>query len=198
MASRIAAGEVVERPASVVKELVENSIDASATEITISVEKSGTSLIRVTDNGEGMAPDDLPLALERYSTSKLRSEDDLFRISTLGFRGEALASIASVSRFEITSRQAGYQSGYRLHVDRGSKAELQVAAGPIGTTVELKDLFYNVPARRKFLKSPATEFSHIGDVVNRLALAYPKIHFRFEHNGKTLVEFVAVAHLRDR
>jgi DNA mismatch repair protein MutL len=198
MASRIAAGEVVERPASVVKELVENSIDAAATEITISIEKSGISLIRVADNGAGMAPEDLPLSVERYSTSKLSSEEDLFRISTLGFRGEALASIASVSRFEIASRQTGYESGYRLHVDGGSKAAPQVAAAAIGTTVELKDLFYNVPARRKFLKSPVTEFSHICDVVNRMALAYPKIHFRLEHNGKTLVDFVAVHELRDR
>jgi DNA mismatch repair protein MutL len=198
MASRIAAGEVVERPASVVKELVENSIDAAATEITISIEKSGTSLIRVVDNGAGMAPEDLQLSVERYSTSKLSSEEDLFRISTLGFRGEALASIASVSRFAITSRQPGYDSGYRLHVDGGTKAVPQVAAAGIGTTVELTDLFYNVPARRKFLKSPITEFSHICDVVNRLALAYPKIHFRLEHNGKTLVDFVAVHQLRDR
>ena len=145
-----------------------------------------------------MSPDDLPLAVERHATSKLRSEEDLFRISTLGFRGEALPSIASVSRFEITSRQAGYDSGYRLHVDGGSKAEPQMAAAAIGTMVELKDLFYNVPARRKFLKSLVTEFSHICDVVNRLALAYPKIHFRLEHNGKTLVDFVAVHQLRDR
>jgi DNA mismatch repair protein MutL len=198
MASRIAAGEVVERPASVVKELVENSIDAAASEITISVEKSGTSLIRVVDNGEGIAPDDLPLAVERHSTSKLRSEEDLFRISTLGFRGEALPSIASVSRFEITSRQAGFESGYRLNLNGGSKADLRLAAAAIGTTVELKDLFHNVPARRKFLKSAVTEFSHICDVVNRIGLAYPKIHFRLEHNGKTLIDFVAVEQLRDR
>jgi DNA mismatch repair protein MutL len=198
MASRIAAGEVVERPASVVKELLENSIDAAATEITISIEKSGTSLIRVSDDGEGMSPDDLPLALERHATSKLRSEDDLFRISTLGFRGEALPSIASVSRFEITSRQAGYDSAYRLRLDGGNEIGAQMAAAAPGTTIELKDLFYNVPARRKFLKSLATEFSHICDIVNRLALAYPKIHFRLEHNGKTLIDFVAVRELRER
>ena len=198
MASRIAAGEVVERPASVVKELLENSIDAAATEITISIEKSGTSLIRVSDNGEGMAPEDLPLALERHATSKLRSEEDLFRISTLGFRGEALPSIASVSRFEITSRQAAYDSAYRLRVDGGSETAAQMAAAAPGTTIELKDLFYNVPARRKFLKSLPTEFSHICDIVNRLALAYPGIHFRLEHNGKTLIDFVAVRDLRER
>jgi DNA mismatch repair protein MutL len=198
MASRIAAGEVVERPASVVKELLENSIDAAATEITIAIEQSGNSLIRVSDNGEGMSPEDLPLALERHATSKLRCDEDLFRISTLGFRGEALPSIASVSRLEITSRQAGYESGYRLRVEGGTKIAAQIAAAATGTTVELKDLFYNVPARRKFLKSLATEFSHICDIVNRLALAYPKIHFRLEHNGKTLIDFVAVRELHDR
>jgi DNA mismatch repair protein MutL len=198
MASRIAAGEVVERPASVVKELLENSIDAAATEITISIEKSGTSLIRVCDNGEGMSHEDLPLALERHATSKLRCDEDLFRISTLGFRGEALPSIASVSRFEITSRQGGYEPGYRLRIEGGSKTAAEMTAAARGTTVELRDLFYNVPARRKFLKSLATEFSHICDIINRLALAYPKIHFRLDHNGKTLVDFVAVRELRDR
>ena len=198
MASRIAAGEVVERPASVVKELLENSIDAAATEINISIEKSGTSLIRVSDDGEGMTPEELPLALERHATSKLRSDEDLFRISTLGFRGEALPSIASVSRFEITSRQVGYDSAYRLRVDGGNKTAGQIAAAARGTTIELKDLFYNVPARRKFLKSLPTEFSHICDIVNRLALAYPEIHFRLEHNGKTLIDFVAVRELRER
>jgi DNA mismatch repair protein MutL len=198
MASRIAAGEVVERPASVVKELLENSIDAAATEITISIEKSGTSLIRVSDDGEGMAPEDVPLALERHATSKLHCDEDLFRISTLGFRGEALPSIASVSRFEITSRQAGYDSAYRLRVDGGNKTSAQIAAAATGTTIELRDLFYNVPARRKFLKSLPTEFSHVCDIVNRLALAYPKIHFRLEHNGKTLIDFVAVRELHER
>ena len=198
MASRIAAGEVVERPASVVKELLENSIDARATEITVSIEKSGTSLIRVTDDGEGISPEDLPLALERHATSKLRSDEDLFRISTLGFRGEALPSIASVSRFEITSRPAGYDSAYRLRIDGECRISAQMAAAATGTMIELKDLFYNVPARRKFLKSLPTEFSHICDIVNRLALAYPEIHFRLEHNGKTLIDFVAVRELRER
>ncbi|MEX0806986.1 MAG: DNA mismatch repair endonuclease MutL, partial [Candidatus Binatia bacterium] len=198
MASRIAAGEVVERPASVVKELVENSIDAGATEITVALEKSGTSLIRVTDNGEGMAAEDLSLAVERHSTSKLRSDEELFRISTLGFRGEALPSMAAVSRLEITSRQAGSEAAYRLRVEGGKKAEPGIAAVAIGTTVELKDLFYNVPARRKFLKSLTTEFSHVCDVVNRVALAYPQIHFRLTHNDRTMTDFVAVNELRDR
>lgn len=188
----------MERPASVIKELLENSIDAAASEITIVIEKSGTSLIRVSDNGAGMAPEDLPLALERHATSKLRSEEDLFRISTLGFRGEALPSIASVSRFEITSRQADCHSAYRLRVDGGSRTAAQMAAAATGTTIELRDLFYNVPARRKFLKSLPTEFSHICDIVNRLALAYPEIHFRLEHNGRTLIDFVAVRELHER
>jgi DNA mismatch repair protein MutL len=154
MANRIAAGEVVERPASVVKELVENSIDAGASQITISLEKSGSSLIRVTDNGEGMAAEDLALAVERHSTSKLRSDEDLFKIVTLGFRGEALPSIASVARLEITSRQSGSEMGYRLQVNGGIKGEPHMAAAAIGTTVEIKDLFYNVPVRKKFLKTP--------------------------------------------
>ena len=198
MASRIAAGEVVERPASVVKELVENSIDAGATEITVALEKSGTSLIRVTDNGEGMVAEDLALAVERHSTSKLRSDEELFRISTLGFRGEALPSIASVSRLEMTSRQTGSEAAYRLRIEGGNKTAPSIAAAAIGTTVELKDLFYNVPARRKFLKSLTTEFSHVCDVVNRMALAYPQIHFRLTHNDRTMTDFVAVNELRDR
>lgn len=197
-ASRIAAGEVVERPAAAVKELVENSIDAGASEITVAVEKSGTALIRVTDNGEGMTAEDLALALERHSTSKLRSEEDLFRISTMGFRGEALPSMASVARLEITSRPAGSPSACRLAVNGGERAVPQLAAGAAGTTVELRDLFHNVPARRKFLKSPATEFSHICDVVNRLALAHPRIHFRLEHNGRSIGEYAAVSEWRDR
>ena len=145
-----------------------------------------------------MSPEDLPLALERHATSKLRSDEDLFRISTLGFRGEALPSIASVSRFEITSRPAGYDSAYRLRIDGESKISAQMAAAATGTMIELKDLFYNVPARRKFLKSLPTEFSHICDIVNRLALAYPEIHFRLEHNEKILIDFVAVRELRER
>jgi DNA mismatch repair protein MutL len=198
MASRIAAGEVVERPASVVKELMENSLDAGATEISVSVERSGTSLIRVTDNGEGMTPEDLALVVERHSTSKLRNEDDLFRIATLGFRGEAVPSIASVSKTEIISRPPGTESGYRLRVEGGKKHEVQVAAGPVGTTVEIREIFYNVPARRKFLKAPATELSHICDVFNRMALANPGVHLRLFHDGRTIADYVAVNEGKDR
>ena len=198
MASRIAAGEVVERPASVVKELLENSLDAGATEISVWVEKSGTSLIRVTDNGEGMAPEDLALAVERHSTSKLRDEDELFRIATLGFRGEALPSIASVSKLEIVSRPQGSAAGHRLFVNGGRIMELRASAATMGTTVEIREIFFNTPARRKFLKSPATELSHICDVVNRMALAYPDVHFRLQHDGRSVADHVAVRDPLDR
>ncbi|MGH7855466.1 MAG: DNA mismatch repair endonuclease MutL [Candidatus Binatia bacterium] len=198
MASRIAAGEVVERPASVVKELIENSLDAGAGEISIWIEKSGSALIRVTDDGEGMAPEDLPLSVERHATSKLKDDEDLFRIATLGFRGEALPSIGSVSKMEVLSRTAAASSGYRLRVDGGKKNEISPAAAPSGTTIEIKDIFFNTPARRKFLKSPPTELSHVCDVVNRVALAYPAVHFRLQHDGRTVADYVAVNDARDR
>jgi DNA mismatch repair protein MutL len=198
MASRIAAGEVVERPASVVKELVENSIDAGANEISIWVEKSGTAVIRVSDNGEGMTAEDLSLAMERHSTSKLRVEEDLCRIATLGFRGEALPSIGSVAKLEIVSRTATMDTGHRLRVEGGRKDGVQAAGAAIGTTVEIRELFFNIPARRKFLKSPVTELSHICDAVNRAALAFPTIHFRLYHDGRKVAEHVAVREVRDR
>jgi DNA mismatch repair protein MutL len=198
MASRIAAGEVVERPASVVKELMENSIDAGASEIFVWLEKSGTDLIRVTDDGEGMAPADLALAVERHATSKLSEAEDLFCISTLGFRGEALPSIGSVAKMEIISRPLGATVGQRLRVDGGKKQELRAAPTAHGTTIEIRDIFFNTPARRKFLKTPATELSHICDVVNRLALANPKVHFRLQHDGRTVADYVAVHDDKDR
>ncbi len=196
--SRIAAGEVVERPASVVKELVENALDAGAREISVWVEGSGTSLIRVSDDGEGIASEDLPLALDRHSTSKLRDEADLFRIATLGFRGEALPSIASVSKLEIVSRTRQEEVGSRLRVEGGKKKEPVAAGCPAGTTVEVRELFFNTPARRKFLKSPSTELGHICDVVNRMALAYAKVHFRLHHGGRMLCDYVATPMPRDR
>jgi DNA mismatch repair protein MutL len=198
MASRIAAGEVVERPASVVKELIENSLDAGATEIVVTIEKSGTALIRVADNGEGMAPEDLALAVERHATSKLKKDEDLFRIATLGFRGEALPSIGAIAKMEIVSRPQGAASGHRLRVDGGRKDEMQAAPAAQGTTIEIRDIFFNTPARRKFLKSPATELSHICDVVNRLALANPDVHFRLQHDGRTVADYVAVGDCKDR
>ena len=197
-ASRIAAGEVVERPASVVKELIENALDAGASEISVWVEKSGTALIRVADNGEGMGPDDLALAVERHSTSKLKEEDDLSRISTLGFRGEALPSIASVSRMEIVSRPLDSDVGHRLRIEGGKKAEVRMAAAAVGTAIEIKEIFFNTPARKKFLKSFATELSHICDAVNRMALAYPEVHFRLFHDGRALADYVAVRDGKDR
>ncbi len=198
MASRIAAGEVVERPASVVKELIENSLDAGAGEIFVWIEKSGTSVIRVTDNGEGMAPEDLALAVERHATSKLIEDEDLFRIATLGFRGEALPSIGSIARMTIVSRPATAATGHRLQIDGGKKDQVRAAAAALGTTIEIKDIFFNTPARRKFLKAPATELSHICDVVNRLALAHADVHFRLQHDGRTVADYVAVEDIKDR
>jgi DNA mismatch repair protein MutL len=198
MASRIAAGEVVERPASAVKELIENSLDAGATEIFIAVEKSGTVLIRVADNGQGMTPEDLAVAVERHATSKLRTEADLFRIATLGFRGEALPSIASVSRFEIVSRPKDAASGHLLRSEGGGGKDLRPTAAARGTSVTVRDIFFNVPARRKFLKAPATELSHICDALNRMALAHPAVHFRLEHDGRMVGDYPSVSAARDR
>jgi len=198
MASHIAAGEVIERPASVVKELLENSLDAGATEISVWLEKSGTSLIRVADNGEGIEPEDLALAMERHATSKLKEENDLFQIATLGFRGEALPSIASVSKLEILSRPHNASAGCRLNVHGGAKSGPVAVGCAAGTTVEIKDLFYNTPARKKFLKSPATELSHICDVINRMALAFHAVHFRLVHDGRTVSDYTSVSDLRDR
>jgi DNA mismatch repair protein MutL len=198
MASRIAAGEVVERPAAVVKELVENSLDAGATEISIALARSGTALIRVADNGEGMGPDDLSLAVERHATSKLGDEADLFRVATLGFRGEALPSIGSVSKMEIVSRLPTAQTGYRIRVEGGKKDAPIVAAAAPGTRVEIREIFFNTPARRKFLKSPATELSHVCDAINRLALANPTVHFRMSHDDRIIADYAAVGDGRDR
>ena len=198
MASRIAAGEVVERPASAVKELIENSLDAGATEIFISIEKSGTSLIRVSDNGEGMAPEDLNLAVERHATSKLKVDEDLFRIATLGFRGEALPSIGSVSKLQVVSRSLNTPTAQKLCVEGGKKSEMFPTAAAVGTSIEIKEIFFNTPARRKFLKAPATELSHICDAVNRMALAYPGVHFRLEHDGRTVADYVSVNDGQDR
>ncbi len=197
-ASRIAAGEVVERPSSVVKELIENSLDAGAREISVWVERSGTALIRVADNGEGMGPDDLNLAVERHSTSKLKEEQGLFEISTLGFRGEALPSIASVSKVEIISRLQNSDAAYRLRVEGGRKEEIRAAGAAAGTSIEVKDLFFNTPARKKFLKAPATELSHICDAVNRMAVACPEVHFRLFHDGRMLADYVSVGDGKER
>jgi DNA mismatch repair protein MutL len=189
VASQIAAGEVVERPASVVKELVENALDAGATHITITVEGAGQKLIEVTDDGFGIPSGQLSLALARHATSKLSSAADLFRIGTLGFRGEALASIASVSRFTITSRTPDAESAFRLVVEGGEIQGQPVPVGaPVGTVVRVEDLFYNVPARRKFLKTDNTERRQIDDFVTRYALAYPDVRFQLTQEDRTALQ----------
>ncbi|WP_299810926.1 DNA mismatch repair endonuclease MutL [uncultured Shewanella sp.] len=187
LANQIAAGEVVERPASVIKELVENSLDAGATRVDIEIEKGGAKLIRIRDNGSGIPKEDLSLALSRHATSKLKSLDDLEAILSFGFRGEALASISSVSRLILTSRTAEQTEAWQAHAE-GTEMAVKVlpAAHPVGSTVEAVDLFFNTPARRRFLKSDKTEFTHIDEWLKRIALARRDIHFTLKHNGKTV------------
>jgi DNA mismatch repair protein MutL len=182
---QIAAGEVVERPASVVKELVENALDAGATHIAVEVEAGGKRLIRVLDNGTGMTGDELRLALQRHATSKLRCLDDLFRLGTMGFRGEALPSIASVSRMSIVSRTREQVAGTRLDLEGGRIVEMGEVGAPVGTRIEVRDLLFNVPARLNFLKGDATEASHVTDAVSRLAMAHPRVHVRLRHGNRT-------------
>lgn len=186
LVNQIAAGEVIERPASVVKELVENSIDAGATRVEVDVEDGGARLIRVRDDGGGIDPDDLPLAITAHATSKIASFDDLERVGTLGFRGEALPSIASVSRFALASRTAGGSAAWRIEVDGGRPSPPKPAQHPVGTVVEVRDLFYNVPARRKFLRAERTEFGYIDDLIRSIALARAEVEFRLVNNGKPL------------
>jgi DNA mismatch repair protein MutL len=183
LANQIAAGEVVERPASVVKELLENSIDAGARHIELEVEQGGLKLIRVVDDGAGIHPEDLPLATSPHATSKVYSQQELQQVLSLGFRGEALASIASVSRFSLASRQPAMEQGLRLS-DAGRNAEAIPCAMPAGTRIEVRDLFYNIPARRKFLRSERTEYLHLEEVLKRLALSRYDIGFKLLHNGR--------------
>ncbi len=184
--NQIAAGEVIERPASVVKELVENSLDAGATRIEIDIEQGGARLIRIRDDGSGIDADDLPLAISAHATSKITSFDDLERVGTLGFRGEALPSIASVSRFALTSRRVGSEAAWRIEVDGGKPRAQSPAQHSVGTNVEVRDLFYNLPARRKFLRAERTEFGHIDELVKSIALAQTQTEFRLTHNGKPM------------
>ena len=191
LANKIAAGEVVERPASVVKELVENSIDALATEIIVEIEDGGRRLIKVTDNGCGMSRDDALMSLERHATSKISSDSDLFRLSTLGFRGEAIPSIASVSRFSISSREQESVEGVEIYAEGGSIRDVKACGMATGTSISVRSLFYNTPARLKFMKSRETETGHIGEVLNRLALSRPDIRFVSSFDGKVAVRFLA-------
>ena len=198
VANQIAAGEVVERPASVAKELVENSIDAGAARITIEIEAGGRRLLKVSDDGEGMVRDDAILAFERHATSKIQVSDDLIAIGTLGFRGEALASIASVAKVELVTGAEDAAAGTRVVIEGGRMRDVKDAAHPRGTTISVRDLFFNVPARRKFLRSEATETFHLTNLVTHYALAHPEIAFAFVNNGREVVRAVAAKDLRER
>jgi DNA mismatch repair protein MutL len=185
VAAKIAAGEVVERPASVVKELLENAIDAEATTIRVEIQQGGKRLIRILDDGRGIPTEEIPLAFARHATSKLTSIEDLNRVKTLGFRGEALASIASVSQLTLVSRPLGQEAASRIRIEGGNQTAFGAAGGPVGTMITVENLFYNVPARLKFLKAEATEGGHIYRIVSHYALAYPHIRFILQNDKRT-------------
>lgn len=196
--NKIAAGEVIERPASVAKELLENSVDALSTRIELDIENGGADLIRIVDNGEGIHPDDFGLAISSHATSKLNTADDLFRVQTMGFRGEALASISEVSRFSVRSRTPDSETGVQMEVNAGVAKPAQVCGCPFGTQIEIRDLFVSTPVRRKFLKRPGTEFSHISEQFTRIALANPRLQMTLRHNGKTVHDLPPTDHFLDR
>src|SRR5229473_391142 len=198
VANKIAAGEVVERPASVVKELLENSLDAGATRIKINVEAGGKRLIQVVDNGCGMVRDDAMLAFERHATSKLKDAEDLLSVATLGFRGEALPSIASVSRLRLETRDAESPSGTVIEINGGKMARVEEASLPEGTSITVRDLFFNTPARKKFLKAESTELSHIASLVTHYALAHPEKHFELHSATNAMLVAPPVAGYSER
>lgn len=192
VADKIAAGEVIEKPASIVKELIENSIDAFATQISISVDEGGIKRIQIDDDGVGIYPDDLRLAVKRHATSKLKNAGDLYNVATMGFRGEALASVAAISKLTITSRVQDADSAWELEIEGGREVRFGPRARPLGTSVQVLDLFFNTQPRRKFLKTSATEFRYIADTVRTLALANPSIGFTLRHNQREVVNLVPV------
>ncbi|MEI8020706.1 MAG: DNA mismatch repair endonuclease MutL [Schlesneria sp.] len=196
--NKIAAGEVIERPASVVKELLENSVDALATRIEVDIVAGGSELIRIVDDGEGIHPDDLLLSVSSHATSKIRDADDLFGVQTMGFRGEALASVAEVSRLRIRSRQADQSHGMEINVNLGDVVLPKACGCPLGTQIEIRNLFENTPVRRKFLKTMSTEFGHINEQFTRVALANPRLHMVLRHNDKIVVELPASDRPLDR
>src|SRR4029077_15379407 len=198
VANKIAAGEVVERPASVVKELLENSLDAGSTRIKVQIEAGGKRLIQITDNGCGMVRDDALLAFERHATSKLKDAEDLLRVATLGFRGEALPSIASVSRLHLETRAAEEPSGTVVEINGGKIFKVEEAGLPVGTSITIRDLFFNTPARKKFLKAESTELSHIASLVTHYALAHPDKHFELHSATNAMLVAPPVAGYSER
>ena len=189
---KIAAGEVVDRPASVVKELVENAIDAKATAVTVEIKEGGISFIRITDNGCGIEKEQVPLAFCRHSTSKIRTAEDLVTVSSLGFRGEALSSIAAVSQVELITKTPEQLTGYRYVIEGGQEQQGEDVGAPNGTTFLVRNLFYNTPARRKFLKTAATEGGYISDLMERLALSNPDISFKFINHKYLIITFLLI------
>ena len=194
---KIAAGEVIERPASVVKELVENAIDAGSTAIVVEIKEGGISYIRIADNGSGIQKDDVRNAFLRHSTSKIRKVEDLTHIHSLGFRGEALSSIAAVSQVELITKTKDNVFGTRYCISGGKEESLEETGAKDGTTFIIRQLFYNTPARRKFLKTPMTEASHIGDLMTRLALSHPEVSFQFINNGQSKLHTSGNGNLKD-
>ncbi|NLO10662.1 MAG: DNA mismatch repair endonuclease MutL, partial [Clostridiales bacterium] len=195
--NQIAAGEVVERPSAVVKELIENALDAGATAITAEIKEGGLSLIRITDNGAGIAKDDIPLAFMRHATSKIKTAEDLFHVLSLGFRGEALSSIAAVSQVELITKETSSLNGYRYIIEGGEEKSMEEIGCPSGTTIIIRNLFYNTPARRKFLKTAPTEASYVNDLMERLMVSHPEVSFRFIINNKVKLQSSGNNNIKD-